>query len=155
MHIKLLVAVLIAVTFCLSSAPVQAMDTWSIDTLRAYCAVGETGEEEPADACFAYVRGFIDGAIATDPRVTLNIASELDTEETFAERAYRTRLGQRLNRYGPSYFAEFCIPQPAPLSEIVAHVRAELGKWSEDSDSARELVYRVLRAHYPCERAED
>lgn len=129
----------------------RAMDVLSAEDLAAACLTEETDAALAGTACMMYVRGFIDGAIATDPRVVTNVAREYEEKETFSERAARTRIGSRLDRYGPSVFAEFCIPQPVPLSEISSHVIESLRGGYEPDEPARELVYRVLREYYPCE----
>ncbi len=102
--------------------------------------------------CIRYVQGFIDGAIATDERVTLNVAEEYHKEETFSERATRIRLGQRMDSYGSSYYAEFCLGEPSPLADVVARVAADLEQTPPTSDTilARNVVYGTLRKHYPC-----
>ena len=102
--------------------------------------------------CIRYVQGFIDGAIATDERVTLNVAEEYHKEESFSERATRVRLGQRLEKYGGSYYAEFCLGEPSPLAEVVAKVAASLEQNPPTSDTqlARDVVYKTLREQYPC-----
>ena len=47
---------------------------------------------------------------------------EFDREETYSERAARTRIGKRLERFGASVYAEFCLGDPVPLREVVEHV---------------------------------
>ena len=128
----------------------RAMDVLNAEGLAAGCLTGEAQAALAGTACMMYVRGFIDGAIATDPRVVTNVTREYEEKETFSERAARTRIGSRLDRYGPSVFAEFCIPQPVPLSEINSRVIDSLRGDHDPNEPARELVYRVLRQHYPC-----
>jgi hypothetical protein len=102
--------------------------------------------------CIRYVQGFIDGAVATDERVTLNVAEEYHKEETFSERATRIRIGQRLETYGGSYYAEFCLGEPSSLADVVAKVAAGLEQNPPTSDTllARNVVYKTLREQYPC-----
>lgn len=93
--------------------------------LQEVCADARANPESPeARLCIYYVKGFLDGAVATDGRVAENVASEIDEQESFAERAIRTRVINRLNKFGPSVYAEFCVGQP--------------------------VVYDSLRRHYPC-----
>ena len=114
------------------------------------------GASEGADAifCIRYIQGFIDGAIATDERVTMNVADEYDREESFSERAIRMRVGQRLASYGSSFYAEFCLGEPVALAEVVDKVAASLQRNPPSSDStlARDVVYVTLREHYPCQQ---
>ena len=132
------------------SAAVEALST---QELISHCAVYEE-DPEGTDGifCVRYIQGFIDGAVATDERVTYNVAAEYDREETYTERAMRTRLGQTLQRFGPSYYAEFCLGEPVPLAAVVKVVISDL--LSADrvggSELAREVVYGTLRREYPC-----
>jgi len=94
--------------------------------------------------CIRYIQGFIDGAVATDDRVLSNVAGEYEREETFSERAMRTRLGTRYERYGATSYAGYCLGDPvvkdsADPKLAAAHLLA------------RELVYATLLTHYPCE----
>ncbi len=66
--------------------------------------------------CVRYIQGFIDGAVATDERVTLNVADEYEKEESFSERAIRIRFGSRIKTFGSSYYAEFCLGARCRLS---------------------------------------
>lgn len=129
----------------------QALETLTAGQLADECL---DSPQVPA-GCLAYVRGFIDGALATDPRVAMNVERELAREESFSERAFRTRLGPRMDRFGPSYFADFCIPTPVPMAQIVAGIVDELKQITDRAEPAREFVYRQLRTSYPCEVPTD
>lgn len=127
----------------------HAVEVISAPELGALC------EEFPGDSvgsrkCQHYVQGFVDGAVATDVRVMLNVEAE-QKKETLTERALRTRARVSDARRAAGY-AEFCLGDPVPLSEVVGKVAAEL-KLSTASAStpARDVVYDSLRRHYPCE----
>jgi hypothetical protein len=102
--------------------------------------------------CVRYIQGFIDGAVATDERVAINVAAEYENIETFAERATRTRLGNMLDRYGASVYAEYCLGDPIPLATVVDSVVAKFERvdFNPAQSNARDLVYQVLRDNYPC-----
>lgn len=131
-----------------------AVEALSTEELVSHC---EKYYDEQATEdrifCVRYIQGFIDGAVATDERVTRNVVKEYDKEESFSERAARTRIGNRLNRYGSSVYADFCLGDPVPLKEVVEHVVADSQNTALVSASlyARDLVYQTLRKHYPCE----
>ncbi|HSQ69134.1 MAG TPA: Rap1a/Tai family immunity protein [Steroidobacteraceae bacterium] len=112
----------------------------------------DTASEDRA-FCIRYIQGFIDGAVATDARVMSSMAGEYEKEETFSERAMRTRLGTRLERYGATSYAGYCLGDPVPLQEVVEHVVEDSSdpKLTAAHDLARELVYATLLTHYPCE----
>ena len=140
-----------------SAGDALAVEALSTEELISHCAVYEEDPDgEDGIFCVRYIQGFIDGAVATDERVTYNVADEYDREETFTERAIRTRLGSRIDRYGPSYYAEFCLGEPVPLAEVARVVIADLMKL-DDLDGyelARDVVYMPLRREYPCEADE-
>jgi hypothetical protein len=91
--------------------------------------------------------------VATDDRVLSNVAGEYEREETFSERAMRTRLGTRYERYGATSYAGYCLGDPVPLQEVVEHVVKDSAdpKLAAAHLLARELVYATLLTHYPCE----
>ena len=99
-----------------------------------------------------YIQGFIDGAVATDERVTRNVAEEYEKQDSYSERAKRTRIGNRLERYGATVYADYCLGDPVPLREVVEHVveDSQDEKLVASNPLARDLVYKTLRSHYPC-----
>jgi hypothetical protein len=136
----------------------RAVEALSTEELISHCVVYEEEPDgEDGIFCVRYIQGFIDGAVVTDERVTYNVANEFDREETFTERAIRTRLGSRIDRYGPSYYAEFCLGEPVPLAEVVRVVIADLLQLEnlEGRELAREVVYATLRREYPCETDDE
>ena len=131
-----------------------AVEALSSDELISHCEYYESDPESIDGVfCVRYIQGFIDGAVATDERVTLNVEAEFAKEESFTERAMRTRLGSRLERFGPSYYAEFCLGEPVALKEVVTLVVRDLLNEEHVGDMAlaRNAVYKTLRNEYPCE----
>ena len=136
----------------------DAVEALSTEELKSHCDYFEDDPEgKDGIFCVRYVQGFIDGAVATDERVTYNVANEYDREETFTERAIRTRLGQRIERFGPSYYAEFCLGQPLPLKTVVQSVVNDLLNTDRVANQplARDFVYTTLRQEFPCEAPEE
>lgn len=132
------------------STGVQALETLSREELLAMCR-----SESPAKVavCTGYINGFLDGAFATDPGVVDSVVREMETQESFSERAIRTRLGNTLERFGPSYYAGFCIPGDLPMEAIVEEL---LEAAQQDTDhtgqeNARDYVYRLLQSRHPCQ----
>ena len=131
-----------------------AVEALSTAELMSHCdKYHEPEANEDKIFCVRYIQGFIDGAVVTDENVTRNIADEYEEENSFSMRAKRTRIGNRLERYGATVYAEYCLGDPVPLREVVEHV-------VEDSQNkelvaanplARDLVYATLKDHYPCE----
>ena len=136
-----------------ASPNLQAVEALSTAELVSHCKHYYNDEAiQDRIFCVRYVQGFIDGAVATDERVARNVVKEYGKEESFSQRAARTRIGNRLERYGSSVYADFCLGDPVPLKEVVEHVVADSQDeaWLQASPLARDLVYRSLREHYPC-----
>ena len=135
-----------------------AENAWSVEPLSTpelaeHCAYFyEDRGGKDAVFCIRYVQGFIDGAVATDARVLENIASEFDEDESFSERAIRSRLGSRINRRGPTVYADFCLGEPDSLEEVVEKVVNDLAnrKVLDRDLLARDAVFSTLRREYPC-----
>ncbi len=144
----------VALSSLVYAGTAAAVEALSTEELIEHCTVYETDPDgEDGIFCVRYIQGFIDGAVATDERVTYNVANEYTRDESFAERAIRTRVGSRLDRYGPSYYAEFCLGKPLPLAEVVRVVVRDLLRLEdlEGRELARDVVYATLRREYPCE----
>ncbi len=140
----LFVFLLIAPALCLASTTT----TITRQNLAELC-----GSEAPHErkACLSYITGFIDGALATDPQVAGGVVKVTRELNTLTERALRTRVATRLERYGPSYYAGFCLPdqwQPEGLAEQVVQ---ENGK---SQQPARLALLQILRAQHPCEETK-
>lgn len=143
----------------LSAKKAAAVEPLSTKELAEHCVhYAENPIGKDAVFCVRYVQGFVDGAVATDERVTLNVVAETEREESYTERVIRTRSpSSRLSRYGATVYAEFCLGAPVPLKEVVEHVIDDLmkRKFLEDTLLARDAVYAVLRRDFPCELDND
>jgi len=140
-------------TACLFAAnQVSAIEPLTATQLNEVCADSLEQRDSPeARLCIYYVKGFLDGAVATDGRVAENVVAEFEGEESFTERAIRTRVGSRLKTFGPSVYAEFCVGQPDPIVDVVRHVIEELDRYEDlEGIQAQAVVYSSLRRHYPC-----
>ena len=135
-----------------------APSAWAVEALTTAELVShcdkyhDEAAEEDRIFCVRYIQGFIDGAIATDERVMRSVAEEYESKETFSERAKRTRVGSRLERYGATSYAGYCLGDPVPLREVVEFVveDAQDPALIAANPLARDLVYSTLRDHYPC-----
>jgi len=145
------VGLLPVLVFTPPAFPVEAL---SSAELAAHCEkYHDENASEDRTFCVRYIQGFIDGAVVTDERVTQNVTRELRQTESFSDRAARTRIGARLERLGPSVYAEYCLGSPVPLREVVERVVSDLGDASllEANPLARDIVYLTLRSNYPCQ----
>lgn len=138
-----------AVLLFLPTQQVQAIETLTAQELILHCKdFPDRSESTDGQYCIRYIQGFIDGAVATDERVMINVENEMKRKETYTERAIRTRSPRdRAARY-----AEFCLGDPVPLREVVEKVVTDLNerKYTEEDFAARVAVYASLRKRYPC-----
>ncbi len=138
--------------------PVQqakAYEVLTAEELILHCkALPKARDSADGQYCTRYIQGFIDGAIATDARVMINLESEL-ANETFSQRAIRLRSPDRDVYRRSARYAEFCLAEPVLLSEVVDNIANDLFERKNlDSEiSARDLVYASLRKHYACKKA--
>ena len=149
---RILTVIVIALSGLLMTPKGFAIEPLDAEKLREVCGGAEANPESAeTQLCIYYVKGFLDGAVATDGRVAENVASEMDDEETFTERAIRTRVINRLRDYGPSVYAEFCVGQPDPIVDVMMHVIDELERHEDlTNKKAQTIVDDALRRHYPC-----
>ena len=135
----------------LGMSSVHAIEPLTAKQLHEICTDnGELRQGDEGRLCLFYVKGFLDGAVATDARVAENVADEVD-KETFAERAIRTRVINRLEKYGPTVYGEFCIGEPDPIVKVLDHVVERLASVNNlEQIQAQMVVYGALREHYPC-----
>ena len=141
----------------LASSNANAVEALSTEELVSHCIYYEKDPESVDGVfCVRYIQGFIDGAVATDERVTNNVADEYDRDESFTERATRTRVGSRLARFN-TFYAEFCLGEPVPLKTVVELVVTDLENADRVANQplARDFVYATLRTQFPCDTSED
>lgn len=147
-----------ALSLLLLADRAESVEPLSTPELAEHCAFyHEDRDGKDAIFCVRYVQGFIDGAVATDARVLENIATEFDKNETFSERAIRTRIGSRINRRGPTVYADFCLGEPDSLEDVVEKVVDDLAnrKVLDEDLLARDAVFSTLRREYPCNPDND
>lgn len=147
-----------AIALFLFSERAASVEPLSTPELAEHCAYYHQDHDgKDAIFCVRYVQGFIDGAVATDARVLENIATEFDEDETFSERAIRSRIVDRISRRGPTVYADFCLGEPDSLEEVVEKVVADLAnrKVLDKDLLARDAVFSTLRREYPCSPDEN
>lgn len=123
-----------------------ALDALKSSDLTVLCE-SETSSERIA--CQAYLQGFIDGALGTDPSVANNVVKESSTLDSITERAIRTRVQSRLRTYGPSFYAGFCLPPSLQVSELQETLLIDVQARAEE-DLARERLLHILQRDFPC-----
>ncbi len=136
------------------ATPLGAVELLTVDELVSHCRHLDANKEgADAQYCVRYIQGFIDGAAATDVRVMLNSEADSQREESFTERALRTRAPTRAEHFRAARLAGFCLGDRLSLREVVDVVVAELIDLDVDDtyrSPARDAVYSALQHHYPC-----
>tara|TARA_R110001599_G_scaffold325504_1_gene537706 strand:- start:76683 stop:77192 length:510 start_codon:yes stop_codon:yes gene_type:complete len=146
---------LVAFILLFAGPPTRAVEVLSAEELASHCVLLKS-DPDGADAqyCIRYIQGFIDGAIATDVNVMLNAETGPADNESFSERAKRTRAPSRAEQFRAAQLAGFCLGEPLPLRDVVDVVVADLHLLAGSAglgESAMEVVYASLQQHYPCE----
>lgn len=134
---------------------IGAYEVLTAQELASHCkAIPDASDSTDGQYCIRYIQGFIDGAVATDARVLINLESEL-ANETYSERVIRLRSPDRKIYGRAAHYAEFCLGDPVPLREVVDNVVSDLfnRKHLEAETSARDIVYASLRKHYACKNS--
>lgn len=135
---------------------VHAVEILTSKELASHCAMLNVNPEgADGQYCVRYIQGFIDGAVATDARVMLNAKNAVAGNESFTERAMRTRMPGRVDRSRAAKLAGFCLGEPLPLrnvvDDVVTDLAAQQGSMTKDG-SAMEAVYKSLMTNYPCKQ---
>ena len=149
-----LLSPVLAIAAIAETTPLGEVESLTVHELVSHCSyLDAKAESADAQYCVRYIQGFIDGAAATDVRVMLNSEAESEREESFTERALRTRAPTRADQFRAARLAGFCLGDRLPLREVVDVVVAELIDLDVDDSSqspARDAVYNALQHHYPC-----
>jgi len=103
--------------------------------------------------CMAFIQGFLAGAEATDGVVAERISKmQAPTGDSYSDRAIRTRIGSRLERFGTPYYAGYCIDNDVPSSTVISEVIDYLGNHPDEPGiTANQAVYMALVDRFPCE----
>lgn len=142
--------------FLFSSRYAAAIEVLSGQELASHCeAVSDDRDSADGQYCIRYIQGFIDGAVATDARVMINIEAEFASKESYSDRVIRQRAPSRREVGRATRYAEFCLGDPLPLREVVDRIVTDLleRKHLEPEHTARDIVYASLRKHYPCKKS--
>lgn len=143
----------------LLAAPMMAaaIEPLKTEDLIGYCATYETDpESKEGTACVHYIKGFVEGAVATDDRVARNVAKQVSGSDDYFRTWEEVRYGRKTRQYEPTFFAEFCIGDDVPLRDVVLKVVRDIQDpiWVREEPLARDAVFRALRQDYACDAEE-
>lgn len=121
---------------------VVALDSSTETTAsKQYCA----DNEQTMSACQSFIKGFLQGALLTDTAIIKSIES---VEPTYAERAFRTRLGKRSK--SPTALAGFCLPAGRSIRELASETLDHVKDSELNSTELAKNVYNSLKVDYRC-----
>jgi len=103
--------------------------------------------ERLMSSCRSFITGFLKGALLTDIAIIKSI--DESAEETFFERAIKTRLNRR--HESPTALAGFCLPPEKPILDITEETLDHVKQSKRDSHELARNVYKTLKIDFPCQ----
>jgi hypothetical protein len=139
-----------AVLSCLLawSSVAQAIEhAWPAAVLVEHCrGFSDKAPSAAGTLCESYLRGYLAGARSGG---WISFHADGEPQETFSERAWRTRLGKSTRSPKP----RSCLPDGTTLLELATTLAVHAERRpSLENVSAEQLVEDMLRAAYPCSR---
>lgn len=126
----------------------HSIEQWDSERFGQHC---RTFLEEPESSEGSLCHGFVLGFMAGVRAVQKSVAPTVD-DETFSERATRTRVGSRLRRQSLDALPSFCLGADTALSDIVEAALAYLDAEPDGGDaSVSDAVRRALSQGLPCD----
>lgn len=104
------------------------------------------------NGCYQYIQGFLQGALITDDAVVRNM-QDPQFESRFANRAYRTRVGNTRDSIPATQYAGFCLPEDKVSNEVIMTLIHDIQNHSLEERKTLEfptLVYELLKQRYSC-----
>lgn len=100
--------------------------------------------------CLAFVQGFLIGAEQMSPATG---ASQIPGEETFTERATRTRLSTaQLQRIEGDTSDPYCIDENTPVADLLEAIRDHLSNSGQDANPiSPATLQQALSRRFPCD----
>lgn len=125
-----------------------ALPAFAVEPLASNLLLQQCSSDDNVSrlACRSWIHGFIGGANAT--RIAREAAT--DQNETFSERATRTRSAPPRRNYGQNYDAQYCVPSGTTIDELADKLIAHAAGLKQMPDNANQLMLGVLRKNYPC-----
>lgn len=143
----------IAAVLLLATAPTSAMDWLSSAKLESSCdAFLNSSDDSEAALCLTFVQGFLAGAEAAHAQNPIGSRAKALKDETFSERATRTRLSTLQLMQVRSGKPAYCLDETLSPVEIVETVAGYLDSHEEVMTLTNtEAVYEALVHEFPCE----
>lgn len=117
---------------------------------KGFCHADSKANAMAKQACFEYVRGFLEGALLTDEATIEALTAQQGEAGSFASRAYKTRVGNSRAPLPVTYFANFCLPDSSVNDDVIARVIESLHQGPSNSSSLSQQVYQATKRAFPC-----
>ena len=131
--------------------PMQMANAGEIDRSKSADNEQCNTNDESMNSCRSFIKGFLKGALLTDIAIIKSIDEE--AQETFAERAIKTRLNRRDE--SPTELAGFCLPIKRSIADLAEETLLHVKDSPRDSHELARNVYRSLKTDFPCNKPED
>jgi hypothetical protein len=126
------------------AVPAKSVKTLPTEEIPSHCInYVENSGSKAGFSRLPFVNNFFDGAAVTDERVI--------KEPFWLDRAVQTHVGNRFNRYGSLFYANFSLNTPIPSADLLYQVTASLqnNPFKFSLIPARGLAYLTPSSHYP------
>jgi len=101
-------------------------------------------------ACHYYIQGILANTYFNE---SINVAplNETNTQElSFVQRAYNTRIGNRLDSKKPLYSNYFCLPEDESFAQVIKVLSKPLQSDMATTKDLNATIFYTLKAQYPC-----
>jgi len=101
-------------------------------------------------ACHYYIQGILANTYFNE---SINVVSlnEANTQElSFVQRAYNTRIGNRINNKKPLYSNYFCLPEDESFAQVIKVLSKPLQSDMATTKDLNATIFYTLKAQYPC-----
>ena len=132
--------------------PAPAAAWLSSGEIEHHCgALRDDPQSEAAMPCAAFLQGFLAGVAAHAARVRALAGAD---EETFTDRAARTRIGTRLRlaRMDEIGAPAYCLTEDVTVRHLLESLLAYYDEHPSDLDfTANEVLHQALVDSFPCD----
>lgn len=143
---------ILSLQLAVSATPAAAMEWLSDSDLDDHCsALREDPEDRDGRPCIAFLQGFLAGISVSDALPPEEALSEASTSESYAQRAARTRVGNRLRRLDAGNPPRYCVGDDVTFMTLLERLSAYFDDRPGGLDIAsHRTVHDALVHSFPC-----
>ncbi|XOV80680.1 MAG: Rap1a/Tai family immunity protein [Aestuariibacter sp.] len=141
---NVLIKFIVSLAFLIPSTSMAIVK--SAEELQNSCKEAKQQQTYRESSCYHFIGGFLQGSLLTDS----SIMQDIRAMEGYSARAFRTRVGTERKWLPDTFLAEFCLPESYQIETVIEKLINDLIAPPPSTETAGELVYRVLKKDYPC-----